>query len=67
MNKHLGMLDTASAKELARKAESRQKTKDEIRVEKAQRQKPALNRILNLQDMEVGMVTNTFSFWLMNR
>jgi cytochrome b involved in lipid metabolism len=56
-DKHLGELDTAAAKEVARDAMSKEKTKDEIRIEKAQRQKPALNRILNLKDMEVGMVT----------
>ncbi|KIM79769.1 hypothetical protein PILCRDRAFT_98049 [Piloderma croceum F 1598] len=50
--KHLGELDAAAAKELTRKAENREKTKDEIRVEMAQQQKPALNRVLNLQDME---------------
>jgi len=55
-DKHLGELDTAAAKEVAREAESRKKTQDEIRVEQAQRQKPALNRLLNLQDMEVGVV-----------
>ena len=52
--KHLGELDTAAAKEVAREAESREKTQDEIRVEQAQRQKPALNRLLSLQDIEVG-------------
>jgi hypothetical protein len=41
---------------MAQEAESKVKTKDEIRIEKAQRQKPPLNRILNLQDMEVGMI-----------
>ncbi|KIM85387.1 hypothetical protein PILCRDRAFT_778154 [Piloderma croceum F 1598] len=51
-DKHLGELDTAAAKEVAREAESREKTQDEIRVEQAQRQKPALNRLLNLQDVE---------------
>lgn len=55
-DKHLGELDTAAAKEVVREAESRQKTQDEIRVEQAQQQKPALNRLLNLQDMEVGVV-----------
>jgi L-lactate dehydrogenase (cytochrome) len=57
-DKYLGELDTAAAQEIAREAESRDKTKDEIRVEQAQRQKPALNRVLNLQDIEVGVGTN---------
>lgn len=34
------------------------KTKDELRVEKAHREKPPLSRILNLQDMEVSSITS---------
>lgn len=51
-DKHLGELDAAAASEVAREAENKEKTKDEIRVEKALRERPALNRILSLQDME---------------
>jgi hypothetical protein len=41
----LGELDTVAAKEVAWKAESREKSKDEIRVEKAQHRQPVLSRI----------------------
>lgn len=50
---HLGELDTAATKTIALEAENREKTKDELRVEKAQRQKPPLSRILNIQEMDV--------------
>jgi L-lactate dehydrogenase (cytochrome) len=46
--KHLGDL-TAAARVATGDAE---KTKDQLRVEKAQREKPPLSRILNLKDME---------------
>lgn len=50
---HLGELDTVATETIALEAENRQKTRDELRVEKAQRQKPPLSRILNIQEMDV--------------
>ncbi|KAJ8084159.1 hypothetical protein PM082_002926 [Marasmius tenuissimus] len=51
-SKHLGSVDSASAKALTEAKEQRKKTKDEIRVEEARKQRPPLHRILNLADME---------------
>ncbi|KZP15029.1 hypothetical protein FIBSPDRAFT_867647 [Athelia psychrophila] len=50
--KHLGELTFAAAKTAAQNKENRVKTKDEQRVETAQREKAPLSRILNLHDME---------------
>lgn len=55
---HLGELDTSAAEEVAREAASRAKTKDELRVERAQREKPPLSRILDLEQMEVRKFIN---------
>lgn len=52
-SQHLGELDTAATNTMIMETVNRQKTKDELRVEKAQRQKPPLNRILNIQEMNV--------------
>ncbi|KZP31170.1 hypothetical protein FIBSPDRAFT_1037639 [Athelia psychrophila] len=51
-DKHLGELTSAAAKTTAQNAENRVKTRDEQRVDKAQREKPPLSRILSLHDME---------------
>lgn len=51
--KHMGELYTTAAMAGAGEAE---KTKDQLRVERAQREKPPLSRILNLKDMEVGAI-----------
>jgi L-lactate dehydrogenase (cytochrome) len=50
----LGELEPTATKTVA---EVVGKTKDELRVEKAQREKPPLSRMLNLKDMEVSAIT----------
>ncbi|KAL0566219.1 hypothetical protein V5O48_015793 [Marasmius crinis-equi] len=51
-SKHLGSVDSASAQALKKEKDQRKKTKDEIRVEEAMKQRPPLHRILSLADME---------------
>ncbi|KAE9398745.1 hypothetical protein BT96DRAFT_920627 [Gymnopus androsaceus JB14] len=51
-SQHLGPVSDDAAKILAKKEASKEKTKDELRVEQAMKQRPPLNRILNLSDME---------------
>ncbi|KAF9455693.1 FMN-dependent dehydrogenase-domain-containing protein [Collybia nuda] len=51
-SKHLGPIDSDAAYAIARESENRQKTKDELRVEAAQKQRPPLSRLLSLADME---------------
>lgn len=53
MEKHLGPLNDDAAGALALAQESRPKTKDELRVEAALKQRLPLHRILSLADMEV--------------
>ena len=60
-NKHLGDLDSTSAKEIEQAEENRRKTQDEIRVELAQASKPPMSRILSLRDMEVRQIKIVFS------
>ncbi|OSD06084.1 hypothetical protein PYCCODRAFT_1431900 [Trametes coccinea BRFM310] len=50
--KHLGVLDSASATAVKDAAQNRPKTKDELRVEAAQATKPPLSRMLSLRDIE---------------
>ncbi|PCH32971.1 hypothetical protein WOLCODRAFT_134829 [Wolfiporia cocos MD-104 SS10] len=50
--KHLGTLDTQGAETLKKANEQRRKTKDEIRVEQAQKKKPPVSRILSVKEME---------------
>lgn len=52
--KHLGHLDRDSILELDQLNKNRPKTRDELRVEEALRNKPPLGRIINVQDMEVS-------------
>ncbi|KZT06828.1 uncharacterized protein LAESUDRAFT_725587 [Laetiporus sulphureus 93-53] len=52
LEKHLGSLDSSGAQELKEEQDSRRKTQDEIRVERARAGKPPINQILSLQDME---------------
>ena len=52
--KHLGDVDTTGAASLKAAQASKQKTKDELRVEEAIAKKPRINRMLSLQDIEVG-------------
>ena len=49
---HLGLLSEASVSTLNQR-KAKQKTKDELRIEVAQKTMPPLSRILNLEDMEV--------------
>lgn len=51
--KHLGALAAEDAQALQKVNEERKKTKDELRMAKAQKEKPPLSRILNAQEMEV--------------
>ncbi|KAI9572839.1 FMN-dependent dehydrogenase-domain-containing protein [Boletus coccyginus] len=50
--KHLGDLDQASILELKQSKKNQIKTKDELRVEEALKNRPPLSRIINVQDME---------------
>ncbi|KAJ8076695.1 hypothetical protein PM082_001118 [Marasmius tenuissimus] len=51
-SKHVGAVDTEAAQKLKEAEVNRQKTKDEVRVEKAMKERPLLSRILSLNDME---------------
>jgi hypothetical protein len=51
--KHLGDLDQASILELRQEKENQTKTRDELRVEEALKNRPPLSRMINVQDMEV--------------
>ncbi|KAG6381266.1 hypothetical protein JVT61DRAFT_5671 [Boletus reticuloceps] len=50
--KHLGDLDQASILELRQAKKTQTKTRDELRVEEALKNRPPLSRIINVQDME---------------
>ncbi|KAF8446038.1 FMN-dependent dehydrogenase-domain-containing protein [Boletus edulis BED1] len=50
--KHLGDLDQASILELRQAKKVQAKTRDELRVEEALKNRPPLSRIINVQDME---------------
>ncbi|ESK98329.1 hypothetical protein Moror_79 [Moniliophthora roreri MCA 2997] len=51
-SKHLGPIDAAASRTLTQEKEQRKRTKDEIRVEEAMKQRPPLHQILSLSDME---------------
>ncbi|KAK0506086.1 FMN-dependent dehydrogenase-domain-containing protein [Armillaria luteobubalina] len=51
-SKHLGSLNSDVALHMEELRTNRKKTKDELRVEQALRERPPLNRILSLSDME---------------
>jgi len=51
--KHLGDIDNAAQSQLESATKNRKKTDDELRMEREQAAKPSINRILNLQEMEV--------------
>lgn len=53
-SKHLGPLSSDAALVVTQAQHNRKKTKDELRVDKAQMQRPPLNRIISLADMEVS-------------
>ncbi|KAI0082168.1 hypothetical protein K474DRAFT_1694475 [Panus rudis PR-1116 ss-1] len=50
--KHLGEVDSASARQLEAAQSNRPKTEDELRVERERANMPPLKRILDLRDME---------------
>ena len=54
LEKHLGDIDSRSAQEIQQAKEERKKTKDELRMEKAQKERPPLSRILSGKEMEVS-------------
>ncbi|KDQ63607.1 hypothetical protein JAAARDRAFT_189164 [Jaapia argillacea MUCL 33604] len=51
-SKHLGSLDTAGASEMTKARENKQKTKDELRMEQAEKEKPPLSQVLSVLEME---------------
>ncbi|GLB36281.1 putative cytochrome b5 family protein [Lyophyllum shimeji] len=51
-SKHLGPLDSNAARLVEQAQQNRKKTKDELRVAAAYKQRPSLDRILSLADME---------------
>ncbi|KAL4064951.1 FMN-dependent dehydrogenase-domain-containing protein [Scleroderma yunnanense] len=50
--KHLGSLDKTSIQELRTSVKNKGKTRDELRVEEAIKNKPPLRRMINIQDIE---------------
>ncbi|KAI5121350.1 hypothetical protein M0805_000658 [Coniferiporia weirii] len=50
--KHLGPIDASAAQAIKKADAEKKKTQDELRVEKAEKEKPPLSRILNAQEME---------------
>jgi hypothetical protein len=52
--KHLGTLDSESIRRLKESEKNKVQTKDELRVEEALKNKPPLQRIVNVEDMEVS-------------
>ncbi|KAG7091170.1 hypothetical protein E1B28_010222 [Marasmius oreades] len=51
-SKHLGPIADAAAQKLEEAEVKREKSQDELRVEKSRRERPLLSRILNLYDMD---------------
>jgi hypothetical protein len=51
--KHLGDLDQTSILELRQAKKNQTKTRDELRVEEAIKNRPPLSRIISVQDLEV--------------
>jgi L-lactate dehydrogenase (cytochrome) len=54
-HKHLGPLASAAVASLVSAQRNKEKTQDELRMERAEKSKPPLSQILNLADMEVGL------------
>ena len=54
--KHMGPLTDNAVQAIAQGQQAVTKTRDALRVEQARKKMPPLNRILNLQDMEVCMI-----------
>ena len=61
LSKHMGPLTENAIQAVAEGQQAVTKTRDALRVEQARKKMPPLNRILNLQDMEV---CNMFTFQL---
>lgn len=53
-SKHLGALNTDAARTISEEQKNRKQTKDELRVAKAESEKPPVSRILSLAEMEVS-------------
>ena len=53
LSKHMGPLTENAIQTIAQDQQAVTKTRDALRVEQARKKMPPLNRILNLQDMEV--------------
>ncbi|KAF9044844.1 hypothetical protein BDZ89DRAFT_1008363 [Hymenopellis radicata] len=60
-SKHLGPVDAASAQQMQTARDNRVKTKDELRVEQAMKERPPLNRLLSIADIE-NVAHKTLSF-----
>jgi L-lactate dehydrogenase (cytochrome) len=53
LSKHMGPLTDNAIQAIAQSQQAVTKTRDALRVEQARKKMPPLNRILNLQDVEV--------------
>ncbi|KAF8922417.1 FMN-dependent dehydrogenase-domain-containing protein [Mucidula mucida] len=51
-SKHLGSLDATASQQMQTARDNRVKTKDELRVEQAMKERPPLNRLLSIADIE---------------
>ncbi|KIK71153.1 hypothetical protein GYMLUDRAFT_33287 [Collybiopsis luxurians FD-317 M1] len=60
-SQHLGPVNNDAASALAQDQAARKSTKDELRVTQALKQRPPLNRIINLADME-QVASNVLSY-----
>lgn len=52
-SQRLGPLNSTDIQDFEAQERKRERTEDEIRVEQAMKQRPPLNRLLNLADIEV--------------
>lgn len=50
--KHLGPIASEDAQKLKKASDERKKTQDELRMERAEKEKPPLSRIINYQELE---------------
>ncbi|KAG6819235.1 hypothetical protein H0H93_013927 [Arthromyces matolae] len=61
-SKHMGSLNPDAARTVIQEQQNKPKTKDELRVLAALKQRPPLDHILNLADMEVAFQENSRAF-----
>ena len=61
LSKHMGPLTENAIQAVAEGQQAVTKTRDALRVEQARKKMPPLNRILNLQDMEVCNICLLFN------